>query len=48
MCKIFDNAFLKGKRAAVAYCAYLPYEAIAEPELHVEHFPFCVYEGVIC
>lgn len=36
MCKIFDNAFLKGKRAAVVHCAYLPHEAIAEPEPYVE------------
>lgn len=41
MCKFFDNAFLEGKRAAVVHCAYLPHEAIAEPEPDVEQaFPF--------
>lgn len=36
VCKLFDEAFLNGDCAGVVYTAYLPYEAIAEPEPHVE------------
>lgn len=36
MTKVFDEAFLNGDCAGVVYTAYLPYEAIAQPEPHVE------------
>lgn len=36
VCKVFDEAFLNGDSAGGVYAAYLPYEAVAEPEPHVE------------
>lgn len=36
MFKVFDEAFLNGDCSGVVYTAYLSYEAIAQPESHVE------------
>lgn len=36
MCKVFDEAFLNGGCVGVVFTADFPYEAIAEPEPHVE------------
>lgn len=35
-CKVFDEAFLNGDCVGVVFTADFPYEAIAEPEPHVE------------
>lgn len=35
-CKVSDKAFLNSDYAGGVFAAYLPYEAIAEPEPHVE------------